>query len=107
MIIISKDKLKNMVSMAIKDPVLRQGFELICKENTDLRLDLEALEEADNININHCMKVNGQLWKAKGIIKRLLNVMNGDNTERTKVVEEAEQFLSITDNSYVSRRRKK
>ena len=30
---ISKDK----ISMALKDPVLQQGFEIICKENTELK----------------------------------------------------------------------
>lgn len=29
----TKDEIKNRISMALKDPVLQQGFEIICKEN--------------------------------------------------------------------------
>lgn len=32
----TKDEIKNRISMALKDPVLQQGFEIICKENTEL-----------------------------------------------------------------------
>lgn len=32
----TKDELKNRISLALKDPVLQQGFEIICKENTEL-----------------------------------------------------------------------
>nr|DAG85810.1 MAG TPA: hypothetical protein [Caudoviricetes sp.] len=28
----TKDEMKNRISMALKDPVLQQGFEIICKE---------------------------------------------------------------------------
>ena len=33
----AKDEMKNRISMALKDPVLQQGFEIICKENAELR----------------------------------------------------------------------
>lgn len=33
----TKDEMKNRISMALKDPVLQQGFEIICKENAELR----------------------------------------------------------------------
>ena len=32
----TKEELKNRISMALKDPILQQGFEIICKENTEL-----------------------------------------------------------------------
>ena len=31
-----KDEMKDKISMALKDPVLQQGFEIICKENAEL-----------------------------------------------------------------------
>lgn len=34
---ITKDEMKNRISMALKDPVLQQGFEIICKENAELK----------------------------------------------------------------------
>ena len=33
----TKDEMKNRISMALKDPVLQQGFEIICKENAELK----------------------------------------------------------------------
>ena len=32
----TKDEMKNRISMTLKDPVLQQGFEIICKENAEL-----------------------------------------------------------------------
>ena len=93
----TEDELKNRISMALKDPVLQQGFEVICKKNMELHLDIKALEEADNINIIHCMKVNGQLLKAKEIIKNLIDsliAIDGEQVKELKIVKEAEQFLN-------------
>ena len=33
----TKDEMKNRISIALKDPVLQQGFEIICKENAELK----------------------------------------------------------------------
>ena len=92
-----KDEIKNRISMALKDPVLQQGFEIICKENAELKLDLKALEEADNTNIAHCMKVNGQFYKAKEIIKNLIDslmAIDGEQIRELSVVKEAERLLN-------------
>ena len=32
----TKDEMKNRISMVLKDPILQQGFEIICKENAEL-----------------------------------------------------------------------
>lgn len=44
----TKDEIKNRISMALKDPVLQQGFEIICKENAELK------GEADSVLNNWC-----------------------------------------------------
>ena len=33
----TRDEMKDRISMALKDPVLQQGFEIICKENAELK----------------------------------------------------------------------
>lgn len=33
----NKDEMKNKISIALKDPILQQGFEIICKENAELK----------------------------------------------------------------------
>ena len=32
----TKDEIKNRICMALKDPILQQGFEIICRENDKL-----------------------------------------------------------------------
>ncbi len=97
----TKDDIKNRISLALKDPVLQQGFEVICRDNTELRLYVKALEKANNTIINHCTKVNNsvisKLWKAREIIKNLtdsLITVDGEQVRELKAVKEAEQFLN-------------
>ena len=40
-----KDEMKNRISLALKDPILQQGFEIICKENAELERKLEQTEK--------------------------------------------------------------
>lgn len=85
---------------------LDKAFKIIVeleKENSELKLYAKALEETDNTNILHCIKVNGQLYKAKGIIQRAKGIiqniiddwmtMEGEQVRELKLVKEAEQFL--------------
>jgi hypothetical protein len=45
-----KDEMKNRISMALKDPILQQGFEIICKENAELRKFRELLAVGSKLN---------------------------------------------------------
>lgn len=94
----TKDEMKNRISMNLKDPVLQQGFEIICKENAELK------GEADSVLNNWCKgddpcphlkKRDEQLTKAKKIIRNCLNLRNSVMTEETEIalIKEAEQFL--------------
>ena len=40
-----KDEMKDKISMALKDPVLQQGFEIICKNLAELKKENSELEE--------------------------------------------------------------
>nr|DAQ89251.1 MAG TPA: hypothetical protein [Caudoviricetes sp.] len=93
-----KDELKNRISMVLKDPVLQQGFEIICKENTELK------GEANSVLNNWC-KGDEQLTKAKEIIKKFSEFVNNEiefdpihPQEYTdlwnELCEKAEQFLN-------------
>ena len=71
----TKDEMKNRISMALKDPELQQGFEIICKENAEL-------------------KAQKQLTKAKELIKEMLSILPKENIEGIyEITEEAEQFI--------------
>ena len=64
------------ISMALKDPILQQGFEIICKENTELKAQIEKMKADVRVNIkvadqsNNCLmyqKLNSMLnqWEGK------------------------------------------
>lgn len=40
----TKDEMKNRISMALKDPVLQQVFEIICKENAKLKEQIKKMK---------------------------------------------------------------
>ena len=60
----TKDEMKNRISMALKDPILQQGFEIICKENTELEkenAELKADNDARKFAMSMSEKVEKQL----------------------------------------------
>lgn len=85
---------------------LKAQIEELKKENAELKQYAKALEETDDTNILHCMKVNGKLYKAKEIIKDYMIIAKGAHItvcgvpeeNRTiyvlKLNKEAEQFLN-------------
>ena len=87
-----EDGMKDKISMALKDPVLQMGFEVICSKLSRLEKENAEMKE--------------QLTKAKEIIKDYLTIAKGSHTtvcgvpeeNRTinvlKLNEEAEQFLN-------------
>ena len=44
----TKDEMKDKISMALKDPILQQGFEVICKENSELKEQIEQMKCCEN-----------------------------------------------------------
>jgi len=76
-----KDEMKNRISMALKDPILQQGFEIICRELADLQKENKKYKQQKN--------------KVKFIVKDLLLVLDGKGGEdfRKEVLQSAEQLL--------------
>ena len=109
-----KDEIKDKISMALKDPILQQAFEIICKENVELKEQLGdkvMQKQKDKADLVWKLKTANeqkasQLTKAKKIIKDYLIIAKGGHTtvcgvpeeNRTiyvlKLNEEAEQFLN-------------
>ena len=90
----TKEECEIETSKAIME--MRTNIAKLEKENVELKQYAKALEETDNTNILHCMKVNGKLYKAKKIIRNCLNLWNNVMTEETvrAFIKEAEQFLN-------------
>lgn len=100
-----KDELKNRISMALKDPILQQGFEIICKENAELKADNTEWEKTSDKWKSVYYLTNDQLTKAKEIIKSLLPMASNfvfstlpKLDEEVQLYRQAEQFLSEEEN---------
>lgn len=52
----TKGELKNKISMALKDPILQQGFECICKENAELKKQIEKMKCCQNCKFDDFME---------------------------------------------------
>ena len=103
-----KDEIKNRISMALKDPILQQGFEIICKENAELK-ELKKKKQEIEIMTNFCKTCKkmhtDQLVQAKEILQKLIanapDTYSGTNIELQQrkmfsfqdAVNKAEQFL--------------
>ena len=106
-----KDEMKDKISFALKDPILQQGFEIICenlaeleKENAEMKEQCLILADCNTCH-STCSEIKKQLTKAKEIIKDYLTIAKGSHTtvcgvpeeNRTiyvlKLNKEAEQFL--------------
>lgn len=44
----TKDEMKDKISFALKDSILQQGFEIICKENAELKEQIEKMKCCEN-----------------------------------------------------------
>ena len=68
---ITKDEIKNRISMALKDPILQQDFEIICRENNELESQVEQLQKINSEQKEMLKKVRIAL-----IQERTANLMN-------------------------------
>ena len=71
----TKDEIKNRISMALRDPVLQQGFEIICRENNELentKVKIEELETRiekmqEKLEHRNCVDCSNYDGRRKGI----------------------------------------
>ena len=100
----AKDGMKDKISMALKDPILQMGFEVICsklsrleKENAELKEQCLILADCNTCYSpckNENVEMKKQLTKAKELIKEMLSILPKENIEGIyEITEEAEQFL--------------
>lgn len=91
----TKDEMKDKISMSLKDPVLQQGFEIICKNLAELEKENAELKGIKDI---------ATLIRAKEIIKKFSEFVNNEvefdpehpqkHTDLwNELCEKAEQFL--------------
>lgn len=100
-----KDEIKNKISMALKNPILQQGFEIICKnlaelekENAELRAIAENQQSSNMERYFKNKELEKENVKAKEIIKECIRINLLPPNERNfddevKLFEQAEDFI--------------
>jgi hypothetical protein len=92
------------ISMALKDPTLQQGFEIICKENATLEKENAELKEQHEVSARNMSsfieslsksenEAKKQLTKAKKIIQEFLDLNYSEFTKTNAVFLHADKFL--------------
>lgn len=82
----TKDEMKNRISMALKGPILQQGFEIICKDLAISEHDREQLEkekcellgliQGKDKAIADLKKENEELWTHSAHLTALIKKMS-------------------------------
>jgi septal ring factor EnvC (AmiA/AmiB activator) len=117
------DEMKNRISMALKDPILQQGFEIICKnlaeleksiqkkkfiidqlnvqlaefekENAELKNQLEMGNKVYNDNLYYSHHIEESLTQAKETIRMVIDsYKHKERFSFEKDLIKAEQFLN-------------
>ena len=70
----TKDEMKDRISLALKDPILQQGFEIICKENAELKAQIDEMKCCGNCE--H-FDFNAPNYCYKGMYREHLNLCAG------------------------------
>ena len=92
----TKDEIKNRISMSLKDPILQQGFEIICKENSELKKVAEFQQSSnmdthlENKKLKEGLAVGSKL--NKGLISRNKFLEEECDKYRNMVFDKMEQI---------------
>lgn len=87
------DEMKNRISMALIDPILQQGFEIICKENAELEKKNEELKNRNAELAGQKASLQRWLGEAVRLLTRFVWASAYFNGEEADLVEATKQFL--------------
>ena len=97
----TKDEMKNRISMALKDPILQQGFEIICKNLAELEKENAELKDYNEELLQSVMdrwfqlkRSKEQLTEAKELLKRWVDDKVYTVSEQKDLIADTEQFLN-------------
>lgn len=96
----TKDEMKNRISMALKDPILQQGFEIICKKNAELEKENKELK---TVKIPQLERKIASIRGAHSVDCKKLNARTEQverlKKENTELKENNKSYEKIIDNS--------
>ncbi len=92
----TKDELKDRISMALKDPILQQGFEIICKENAELKKHKRECETS--LCAAEYQSMREKFSKARALLEKWLQTERhyddiNDASEELELRTETEVFM--------------
>lgn len=105
----TKDEMKNRISMALTDPILQQGFEIICKDLAELQAYNKKLLQSDidkhnkivllSQKVNDLQKKNAELTKD---LSHLYDDFDKMFWKKNEIISNAKEiiktFLAIVNN---------
>lgn len=95
----NKDEMKNRISMELKDPILQQGFECICKKIVELEKSCDETQELLDKQIEATYKLdkeNAELKKQLSDVREcFISASSGDDFEMAESAREVMEVLNI------------
>lgn len=91
-----KDEIKNRISLALKDYILQQGFECICKEIADLKTYNEKLLNGDIEKHNKIAELEAKIEKMKLCLSKWYEYENERDVQINvdELLTETQQLIS-------------
>ena len=78
------DEIKNKISMALKDPILQQGFEIICKNLKELEKDKQYFSDSLDAQVEAALKLQKENTELKQELENKKLAVRNRNAERRK-----------------------
>lgn len=102
----TKEEIKNKISMALKDTILQQGFEIICKNLSELEeenAELKEVHESDKRSLALIAKKGAELEKENVELKTekgCETCTKFDEVQLTKAKELLKRFIETSEPVY-------
>jgi predicted RNase H-like nuclease (RuvC/YqgF family) len=96
----TKDEMKNRISMALKDPILQQGFEIICKNLAELEKYIQKKKfiiDQLNVQLAEFEKENAELNKKLSKAEEEYDKMFWNKNE---IISKAKETIRMLVDSY-------
>lgn len=94
----TKDEMKNKISMALKDPILQQGFEIICKDILKLEGKISVLLSCKNCPENKGGYICEKEYENKCLTQKIQHIKELQE-EIAELKEKNKSYEKIIDNS--------
>ena len=103
-----KDEMKNRISLALKDPILQQGFEIICKENEELKNKLTEKVTLESLEVVSARmeELEGQVTRAFEVLeikRKRIEKLEQENAELKNLMRSEHEIEARKNNRLISR----